>query len=83
MIDTSSTAPNGVTLPIEIQVTSGSSAPSFRRVVYRSQVPTRFVLTPREGGPHVVRVRELYHQRAVGVLHLDVQGDRGEDDRTL
>ncbi len=75
-IDSTPAGRLGVQLPIEIRVSSGSSAESFRSVIYRDMVPTRFVFFPHEGGPHVVRVSEVYHQRFVGILQLDVEGDR-------
>lgn len=66
----------GVVLPLEATVSSGSSAASWRRVFYRRIIPTTFTFTPVEGGPHVIRVAERFHNRWCGVLRVDVSGER-------
>jgi hypothetical protein len=66
----------GIVLPLIVTVTSGTSQESFVRRIYRRVAPSVFVFTPREGGRHLVRVAECYHQRWQGVLRLDVAGDR-------
>lgn len=66
----------GVVLPLEVIVSSGSSSSSFRRTTYRRIIPTTFTFTPVEGGPHLVRIRELFHNRWYGWIKLDVDGER-------
>ena len=66
----------GVVLPIDIIVSSGSSSSSYRRVTYRRIVPATFTWTPVEGGPHLVVVRERFHNRWYGWIKLDVDGER-------
>lgn len=66
----------GVVLPLEVTVSSGSSSSSFRKVLYRRIVPTTFTFTPVEGGPHLVRIREIFHNRWYGWIRLDVDGER-------
>jgi hypothetical protein len=69
-------APTGVVLPIVVTVSSGSSQDSYRRVVFARVAPDSFTFTPREGGPHVIRVSESFHNRWWGALRLDVGGAR-------
>lgn len=68
----------GVVGPFEVTLSSGFSQPSFQRRVYREHLPSSLTFYPREGGPHVLRVREIYHQQYVGTLRFDVAGDRLE-----
>ncbi|HZL96816.1 MAG TPA: hypothetical protein VFB99_24385 [Vicinamibacterales bacterium] len=65
----------GVQLPIEITVTAPNPT-GFVRKTYRSNRPTLFTFKPREGGDHLVRVREVAHNRWFGVLRVSVAGDR-------
>ena len=76
LIDYSKCDPAGVVLPLTIQVSSGASSPSYRREVFRRAPPPSFTFTPREGGKHLVRVGEVYHNRWWGSLSLDVAGAR-------
>lgn len=65
----------GTVLPIEVTVTA-PSASGFVKHTYRSTRPTLFTFKPREGGKHLVRVREVAHNRWFGVLAVDVAGDK-------
>jgi hypothetical protein len=69
-------APTGVMLPIVITVSSGSSQASYRRSVFARVAPDSYTFTPREGGPHVIRVAEAFHNRWWGALKVDVGGAR-------
>lgn len=66
----------GVVLPLVITISSGRSAQSFRRILFSRVAPEAFTFTPREGGRHLVRVAELYHQRWWGYLYLEISGAR-------
>lgn len=69
----------GLALPLEMTVTSPSSALRGDvevRQYFRRVVPSEFSFTPREGGEHLVRVRETAHNRIWGSLVVDVAGDR-------
>lgn len=65
----------GVVLPIEITVTAPNPT-GFVKKTYRANRPTLFTFKPREGGDHLVRVREVAHNRWFGVLTVNVAGDR-------
>jgi hypothetical protein len=68
--------PSGVALPLVATVSSGRSLPSYQRRVFRRVAPAEFTFTPREGGRHLVRISEVYHQRWWGFIYLDVVGPR-------
>ena len=74
-IDYSRALPEGVMLPLEFTVT-GPSPESFRRVIYRRHPPRALSFTPVEGGAHLVRLVECFHNRWLGKLLVDVTGER-------
>lgn len=65
----------GVVLPIEVTVTAPSPV-NFVKKIYRAARPTLFTFIPREGGVHLVRVRETAHNQWFGVLEINVAGDK-------
>lgn len=67
--------PEGVVLPIEVLVQS-PVAEGFEEKVFRHSKPTSYAFTPITAGSHLVLVREQAHNRWVGRLVIDVQGDR-------
>jgi len=72
-IDYSACDPDGgIVLPVELFLRSPSTATS--RIV-QTLAPETWVLTPSEGGPHLVLVRELFHNRWWGRLRVQVTGD--------
>ncbi len=77
-VDWSDAGDAGIVGPFEVLLTSGTSQPSFQRRVYRDAMPETLTFYPREGGPHLLVVREIYHQQYVGVLRFEVAGDRLE-----
>ena len=77
-IDYQRCLPEGVVLPIYVQVTCGTSTASFRRTQFRRIAPTSYTFTPRDGGKHIVIVREAYHNRWCGSCRFDVVGERLE-----
>lgn len=74
-VDYSATLPAGIVLPLELTVTPPSGAPNFLRRTFRRLAPSTLAFTPREGGRHLVRLAELFHNHWVGFLELDVEGD--------
>ena len=75
-IDYSQCLPSGVVLPIVISVSSAFSQTSYVKKVFTRSAPTAFAFTPKEGGPHVITVREAFHNYWTGVLKITVGGDR-------
>lgn len=65
----------GLSPPLEMTVTA-PSASGFVRHVFYNTVPSSFTFTPREGGQHLVRLREVGHNRWHGELVVDVKGER-------
>ena len=74
-IDYGRTLPAGVSLPLEFTVTAPTPGNSTR-IVFRHFKPTALAFTPREGGQHLVRLAECYHNRWWGGLVLEIAGDR-------
>ena len=74
-VDYSRTKPEGVVLPLEFSVTA-PTAENSTRMVFRRSAPTSLVFTPREGGQHMIRLAEQFHDRWWGSLLLEISGDR-------
>jgi hypothetical protein len=64
----------GAVLPLELLV-QGPSPSSFRRRVITRSRPAEIVVTPREGGRHLVVLREMAHNRFHGKIAFDVAGE--------
>lgn len=64
----------GTSCPIEFSV-SGPTIAKNRSRIYRRRPPRSVSFIPREGGAHLVRVRELTHNRWYGQLVIDVIGE--------
>ncbi|MFZ5896797.1 MAG: hypothetical protein ACOY0T_37420 [Myxococcota bacterium] len=79
-IDYSKAAPEGITLPIVCSV-AGPSGRKVLNVVFTRMLPTQIEWSPEEGGPHLVRIAEMFHNRWFGALVVDVIGDEQGDDR--
>jgi len=71
-VDYSGAGDVGVRLPLELMVTSKGT---FTRTYYRRVLPDEIVITPKEGGPHLVVLREMGHHRLLGRLTFEVSGD--------
>jgi hypothetical protein len=67
--------PEGVVLPLEICLVAPSGANSECTTI-RTVVPDIRIFMPREGGAHLVVVRELYHNQWWGRLRVQVAGER-------
>lgn len=57
----------GLSLPLEMTVTAPTKR-NFQRKNFQRGVPTSVTFTPREPGRHLVRLRELGHNRWFGVI---------------
>jgi hypothetical protein len=68
------TAPDGVSLPLVMEI-QGPSPTSYQRRVFSRTRPASVIFTPREGGRHDVILREAAHNRWWGSLALEVAGE--------
>lgn len=68
------TLPDGVMLPLVLEV-QGPSPQSYQRREYTTVRPDGIIFTPREGGVHLVVLREVAHNRFWGRLRIDVAGE--------
>lgn len=66
--------PEGVVLPLVLTVTSPAGKRILERV-YQRVVPTELEWTADEGGVHLVRLAERWHNRWFGALEVVVIGD--------
>jgi len=67
-------APEGVMLPLVLEV-QGSSAGSYLRREFTRALPSAIIFTPLEGGPFLVTLREVGHNKWFGTLNLSVEGE--------
>lgn len=74
-IDYSSALPDGIALPLDFTVTAPTAVNSTR-FVYRRFPPRELAFTPREGGSHLIRLAEMWHNLYWGRLVLEIEGDR-------
>src|SRR5262245_17645476 len=74
-VDYSKTQPNFVELPLELTITP-PSLNQFSRRIFRRNVPSTVAFTPKEGGPHLVRIAEVGHNKWWGRLVVNVLGER-------
>jgi hypothetical protein len=75
-VDYDRALPEGVMLPLELTITAPSEVNNVRVVYARYAPPGQLAFTPREGGSHLVRLAELFHNRWWGSLVLEISGDR-------
>lgn len=73
-VDYARTLPDGVVLPLELVIQAPSPSGYIRRII-RRLAPADITFTPREGGTHLVMLRELWHNRWLGKLRVPVAGD--------
>lgn len=74
-VDLSRCLPEGIVRPLEFTVTAPSAANNVRSV-FRSLTPAQLAFTPREGGSHLIRLAEQFHNHWFGMLVLEISGDR-------
>jgi len=81
-VDYSATAPEGVVLPLELLI-QGPSPQSYARRVFMRSRPTTLIFTPREGGSHLITLREFAHNKWWGRLVVDVEGQQLQEPRPI
>ena len=65
--------PEGTTLPLEM-IVQGPSPQSYVRRVYSRSRPTVLLFSPKEGGSHLVVLREFAHNKWWGRIVIPVEG---------
>lgn len=73
-VDYSRALPEGIALPLLLEI-QGPSPQSYQRREFLRVAPQSIVFTPREGGMHLVTLREVAHNRWFGTIRIDVQGE--------
>lgn len=73
-VDYSRTRPEGIALPLILEV-QGPSAGSYQRREFTRIAPDSIIFTPREGGLHQVTLREAAHNLWWAVLKIAVEGE--------
>lgn len=73
-VDYSDAEPSGVNLPLELLIV-GPSEQCFERRMFRRALPGQFSFLPPEAGKYQLLLREVGHNRWLGKLYVDVQGD--------
>lgn len=81
-VDYSATAPEGVVLPLEL-IIQGPSPQSYVRRVFTRSRPNTLIFTPREGGSHLVTLREFAHNKWWGRLVVSVEGQSLQEPRAV
>ena len=72
-VDYTKTLPDGVVLPLIVEV-QGPSPSSYTRREYTRGAPESIIVTPKEGGRHIVTVREVAHNKWWGGLQFEAEG---------
>lgn len=67
--------PNGTVLPLVFTVTGPSGKGTFQRRYSRRLRPSEISFRPTEGGTHLIRLAEMFHNRWFGSLVINVAGD--------
>ncbi len=75
-VDYARALPEGVSLPLELTVTSPTGATTYQRQIFRRFQPDQLSFVPREGGSHLVRFAEQHHNRWFGSLVVEVTGTK-------
>lgn len=73
-VDYEKTLPEGIQLPLIVEIQGPSSNSYERRVISRT-APTAIIFRPSEGGAHHVTMREAAHNRWWGSIVIDVAGE--------
>lgn len=66
--------PMGVKLPLVFEV-QGPSASSYQHREFLKHPPKTVIFTPKEGGRHLVVIREAGHNRWFGSVAIQVAGE--------
>lgn len=70
-VDYSDTAPEGISLPLILEVTGPGT---YRRRDFLLVAPQSIVITPQEGGDHMVTLREFAHNKWFGSYGFTAEG---------
>lgn len=82
-VDYSATMPEGVVLPLILTIVPPSEDQEPEVRVFRRRAPTSIPITPREGGVHLVSLREAAHNRWWGRLRVTVSGELTDEPRPV
>ncbi len=74
-VDYEDTLPEGIVLPLILEV-QGPSTASYQRKEFLRTNPASLVVTPKEGGDHTVILREAAHNRWWGSVRFTATGDQ-------
>lgn len=78
--DYSASAPEGVQLPIIVELQPGfGDGDSYKRVVFTRFVPETFSFRVTGSGKYFIIVKERFHNKWQGRLEIDVEGDPFSD----
>lgn len=64
----------GTVAPLELVIRPPTDSNLIRKV-FNDTLPKTISFTPQEGGPHLVVLREVAHNRFVGILSFNVEGE--------
>lgn len=67
--------PEGIVLPLVMRVVGPSGAATTQVRHFQRFAPSELTFRPLEGGPTLVTLSELFHNRWFGRLVFDVSGD--------
>lgn len=81
-VDYAAADPQGVVLPLKL-IVQGPSSGSYQTRIFSRVAPARLAFMPREGGSHLVVLREVAHNRWFGRLRFTVDGPLLETPRPL
>ena len=73
-VDYSACLPEGIMLPLEL-IVQGPGAGSYQRRVFSRRAPNSLTFKPREGGSHLVILREVAHNRYWGRAKIKITGE--------
>jgi hypothetical protein len=66
----------GIVPPLEVYVGAPSPAQCEARTISSTSPPTEISFVPKQGGPHIVTVREVFHNRWWGSVVVQVTGEK-------
>jgi hypothetical protein len=73
-VDYSECSPEGIVLPLEL-IIRGPSPDSNQSKIFSKNAPESLTFKPREGGLHIVILREVAHNRYWGRVKFQVAGE--------
>lgn len=76
-VDYAGAGDDGVRLPLELLV-QGPSSTSFYRHIFSRFVPSQVSFAPKEGGQFLVLLREVGHNRLLGRIVVEIEGEQAD-----